>query len=62
MISPDELELVDSACDGLHIPSKPDILVQIEHILKEEYPDMMSLADLIAKDIGISSVVLNPSS
>lgn len=58
MISPDELELVDQAFDGFHIPSKPEILIQIEKVLKTEEPDMMALADLIAADIGISSVVL----
>jgi len=58
MISADELELVDNAFDGFHIPSKPQILTQIEQILKAEEPDMMELADLIASDLGISSVVL----
>ena len=58
MISPDELELVDKAFTGFHIPAKPQILMDIEEVLKQEEPDMMALADLIATDIGISSVVL----
>lgn len=58
IISPEELELVDNAFDGFHIPSKPDILTQIEDILREEEPDMMAIADLVASDIGVSSVVL----
>ncbi len=58
MISPDELELVDNAFDGFHIPSKPEILGQMEEVLKADEPDMTALADLIAADIGVSSVVL----
>lgn len=58
MISPEELDLVDDAFDGFHIPSKPEILSQIEAILQAEEPDMMALADLVATDIGIASVVL----
>ena len=58
MISIEELELVDDAFDGYHIPSKPEILTQIEQILKQEEPDLAALADLIATDIGVSSVVL----
>ena len=58
MISVEELELVDNAFDGYHIPSKPDILTRIEQILQQDEPDLMALADLIATDIGVSSVVL----
>ena len=58
MISIEELELVDNAFDGYHIPSKPDILTKIEQVLQAEEPDMMALADLVATDIGVSSVVL----
>lgn len=58
MISPDELELVDKASDGFYIPSKPDILQKIEKILQAEEPDLIALADLVATDIGVSSVVL----
>ena len=58
MISVDELELVDKAFDGFHIPSKPEVLTQIEQILRAEEPDMMALADLVASDLGVSSVVL----
>lgn len=58
MLSPDELELVDKAFTGFHIPSKPQILTEIEDILKAEEPDMVALADLVATDIGVSSVVL----
>ncbi len=58
MLTPDELELVDNAFSGFHVPSKPDILHQIEEHLKEPEPDMIALADLIASDIGVSSVVL----
>ena len=58
MISPEELELVDKAFTGFHIPSKPDLLNQMEEILKAEEPDMIALADLIAADLGVSSVVL----
>ena len=58
MISPDELVLVDKAFDGFYIPSKPDILNEIEKILQVDEPDIVALADLIASDIGISSVVL----
>lgn len=58
MISPEELELVDNAFEGFHIPSKPQILTEIEKILQADEPDMMALADLVASDIGVSSVVL----
>jgi HD-like signal output (HDOD) protein len=58
MISPDELELVDNAFEGFHIPSKPQILSQMEAVLKVDEPDMIALADLIAADIGVSSLVL----
>jgi HD-like signal output (HDOD) protein len=58
MISPDEMNLVDSAFKGFHIPSKPEILAKIEAILKADEPDMMALANVIATDIGVSSVVL----
>jgi HD-like signal output (HDOD) protein len=58
MISIDELELIDKAFEGFHIPSKPDVLIQIEQILKAQEPDMAALADLAASDLGVSSVVL----
>jgi HD-like signal output (HDOD) protein len=58
MISPDELKLVDNAFAGFHIPSKPEILTEIERILKADEPDMIELADLVASDIGVASVVL----
>lgn len=58
MISVEELELVDNAFDGYHIPSKPDILSKIEQILQQDESDLMALADLIATDIGVSSIVL----
>ncbi|MFT4929987.1 MAG: HD-like signal output (HDOD) protein [Phenylobacterium sp.] len=58
MISPDELELVDNVFAGFHIPSKPEILTKIEEILQADEPNMMALADLVATDIGISSIVL----
>lgn len=58
MISVEELELVDTAFDGYHIPSKPDILIRIEQLLRRDDPNMMILAQLIATDIGIASVIL----
>ncbi|NQZ05769.1 MAG: HDOD domain-containing protein [Algicola sp.] len=58
MISPDELELVDDAFDGFHIPSKPEILTKMELVLQADEPDMSALANLVAIDIGVSSVVL----
>lgn len=58
MLSPDELDLVDKAFTGFHVPSKPEILTQIEELLKAEEPDMIALSDLIASDMGVSSVVL----
>jgi HD-like signal output (HDOD) protein len=58
MISPEELKLVDNAFDSFHIPSKPEILTQIEKVLNADEPDMNALARLVASDIGVSSVVL----
>ena len=58
MISPEELKLVNNAFDSFHIPSKPDVLTKIEEILSADEPDMTDLANLVASDIGVSSVVL----
>ncbi|MCJ8268874.1 MAG: HDOD domain-containing protein, partial [Psychrosphaera sp.] len=44
--------------DGFHIPSKPEILTKMERVLQADEPDMSALADLVAIDIGVSSVVL----
>lgn len=57
MISIDENKLKE-VVSSFQIPPKPELLTKIQQIMATEEPDMSALADIIAKDVGISSAIL----
>ncbi len=57
MIELDEDE-ISKIKEGFFIPSKPEILTQIQKVISSDDPKVAVLADIIAKDIGLASAIL----
>lgn len=51
-------EQISKIKEGFFIPSKPEILTQIQQVINSDDPKASVLADSIAKDIGLSSAIL----
>ncbi|MEN8178356.1 MAG: HDOD domain-containing protein [Pseudomonadota bacterium] len=49
---------IESLTEEYHIPPKPEILTKLHGLMKNEPPDIRSIADLIAEDVGLSAEVL----
>lgn len=52
------VEGAEQALKGVTIPPRPTMLVDINEELKRDDPDLRRIANLIAKDVGISAAVL----
>lgn len=51
-------QVIDSVSHGFKVPSKPQVLADIQAICASEEPDMAALSDAIAHDMGLSSAIL----
>ena len=51
-------EVIDSVSHGFNVPSKPQLLADVQRICAQEEPDMSELSGVIAHDIGLSSAIL----
>lgn len=51
-------EKMASVISSFQIPIKPQILADMQLLLDEQEPDIDSIADLIANDVGLSSAIL----
>lgn len=51
-------EVIEKTLRGITIPSRPKVLVQIDHELKKNDPDPRVVARLIGGDVGLSAAVL----
>lgn len=49
---------IDRLLKGITIPPRPDLLVGLEAELQQDSPDLIRVADLVAKDVGTSALVL----
>jgi HD-like signal output (HDOD) protein len=43
---------------SFQIPTKPEVLSQLQDIMAEEEPNMTEVAEIISKDVGLSSAIL----
>lgn len=50
-------EQISKIKEGFFIPSKPEILTQIQKVIISDEPKVSVLADIIAKDIGLASAI-----
>ncbi len=51
-------EVMERISRGFTIPSKPQILIDIQRIIDDPEADLMQLANLLSRDIGLSSLIL----
>jgi len=51
-------DLVDRLCGKQYIPPRPAILINLQKRMDEEYPDIIRIAGLISRDVGLSAAVL----
>lgn len=51
-------EVIDSVSRGFNVPSKPQLLADVQRICAQDEPDMGALSTVIASDIGLSSAIL----
>ncbi|MET0028773.1 MAG: HDOD domain-containing protein [Candidatus Thiodiazotropha sp.] len=45
-------------CRERYIPSKPALLTEIQQLMVNREPDVLSLSELVSRDVGLSSAVL----
>ena len=51
-------DVIDAVSTGFNVPSKPQLLTDVQRICAQDEPDMGELSDVIAHDIGLSSAIL----
>ncbi|MDD2742102.1 MAG: HDOD domain-containing protein [Rhodocyclaceae bacterium] len=51
-------EGVEQLLKGVSIPPRPTLLIEVDRELKKADPDMKRVAELIAKDVGVSAAML----
>lgn len=51
-------QVIDNVSQGFKVPSKPQVLADIQQICAADEPDMQQLSTLIAHDMGLSSAIL----
>ena len=51
-------KVIEEVASGFHIPVKPEILTELQHVMSKRESNIFDEASVIAKDVGLSSAIL----